>query len=82
MLLGTSILICFFGEFIRIEELFFELMNEKDATLSDMILSMKIKLNKYYGSIDQINKLLLITQILDLQCKLGFIQLTIYNLYL
>lgn len=53
------------SEFSRIEELLLDWLVNEDATLNSMTSSMKIKLDKYWGSIDKINKLFFVAHVLD-----------------
>lgn len=55
----------FFSELSKIENLLLDWMGEKDATLSGMANSMKVKLNNYWGSIKKINNFLFIARVLD-----------------
>lgn len=58
-----------------------ERLVDKDPTIRGMACSMKNKLDKYWGSINKMNKLLFCAHVLDLRFKLSFIKLAIDRLY-
>lgn len=71
----------FLSEFARIEELLLKWKVDKDVILSNMATSIKVKLDKFLGSIRKINKLLFIAHVLDPRFKLCFIQLALDKPY-
>ena len=71
----------FFNEFAKIDELLMEGTMDGDKMLNDMAWSMKAKLNKYWGSIDKINRLLFVAQVLDPRYKFSFIDHVTTKLY-
>ena len=54
---------------------------DENKMLNDMAWSMKTKLNKYWGSIDKINRLLFVAQVLDPRHKFSFIEHVTTNIY-
>ncbi|TXG59748.1 hypothetical protein EZV62_014321 [Acer yangbiense] len=71
----------YFHEVFSIQSELTELSTNTDPFLGTMATSMKRKYDKYWGSIESINKLLLISVVLDPRYKLDYVTFCFGHLY-
>ncbi|KAL5789539.1 hypothetical protein ACOSQ2_004427 [Xanthoceras sorbifolium] len=71
----------FFHELCSIETELTSLVKSDDSVLSEMTSSMKLKFDKYWGKIKDVNKLLLITLVLDPRYKLDYVKFCFGNMF-
>ena len=53
-----------------------ELIEDQDSIVCSMASSMKVKFDKYWGSLDDINEVLVMASVLDPRYKMGFLRLS------
>jgi hypothetical protein len=80
---GTSYITSnfYFHEVWKIEKVLHSYMASKNLDLRDMAIKMKEKFDKYWGSIDSMNVLLIVAVVLDPRYKLKFIKWCYSGLY-
>ncbi|KAK3230411.1 hypothetical protein Dsin_002292 [Dipteronia sinensis] len=71
----------YFYEVFSIQSELTKLSTNTNPFLDTMATSMKRKYDKYWGSIESINKLLLISIVLDPRCKLDYVTFCLGHLY-
>ena len=65
----------------RIQNILSSLADSEDYLLGYMAKTMKVKYDKYWESTERINKLLIISTLLDPRCKMGFVEYIFGGLY-
>ncbi|XP_022896431.1 zinc finger BED domain-containing protein RICESLEEPER 1-like [Olea europaea var. sylvestris] len=71
----------YFKEVCNIQQVLKSLSDRQDPLLSDMAINMKSKFDKYWGSVEKMNKILIIAIVLDPRYMLEFVGYCIGRLY-